>query len=233
MRGDCHCAAWQLSLIAKVLSFCLTATPLVNNTDVIAMKTFLTSAAMLIGLCCTTVAFAGISDVPSGRYELDPDHGYISFTYSHLGFSHPHVGFRKFEVDLTLDADNPNNSKLVVTIDASSIDSRSDEFNDHLNGEDFFDTKKFPTITFEATNINASGDKGTITGNLTIKGITKPVTLEVIINKAANHPMRKIPNIGLSATATVDRTDFGLDSAVPFVGSEITIHIDVELPKVN
>ena len=194
------------------------------------MKNFL---VVLAGVFYACGAVAGISDLPSGKYELDSDHGYILFSYSHLGFSRPHVSFRKFEVDLDLDAANPNNSKLEVTIDASSIDSQSDEFNDHLNGENFFDTKKFPTITFRATNIKSQGDKGTVTGDLTIKGVTKQVTLDVVINKAANHPMRKIPNIGLAATTTVDRRDFGLDEAVPFVGAEITISIDVELPKAN
>ena len=96
-------------------NFLLNCHPLAHNMDVIQMKMILKPAALLISLCFVCSALAGISDLPSGKYVLDPDHGYISFTYSHLGFSHPHVGFRKFEVDLSLDADDPNKSKLVVT----------------------------------------------------------------------------------------------------------------------
>ena len=94
-------------------------------------------------LAATFLAFAvnaqaDLSDVPSGEYGLDDHHGYISFTYSHIGFSTPHVGFRKFDANLTLDSENPENSSVEVVIDTTSIDSRVDEFNGHLRGSNFF-----------------------------------------------------------------------------------------------
>lgn len=187
-------------------------------------------AATLLGLSFT--AMAGLSDVPSGNYGLDKSHGYISYTYSHMGYSTPHVGFNSFDVELTLDSENPANSTVNVTIDATSIDSRVENFNGHLNGPNFFDTANHPTITFRSTSVEALGeDKFNVTGDLTIKGVSKPVTLDTTINKAADHPMRKIPIIGVSATATVSRSDWGLTRAVPNVGDEITIYISVELPK--
>jgi polyisoprenoid-binding protein YceI len=187
-------------------------------------------AATLLGLSFT--AMAGLSDVPSGHYGLDKSHGYISYTYSHMGYSTPHVGFNSFEVELTLDAENPANSTVNVTIDATSIDSRVENFNGHLNGPNFFDTANHPTITFKSTSVEALGeDKFNVVGDLTIKGVSKPVTLETTINKAADHPMRKIPIIGVSASAKVSRSDWGLTRAVPNVGDEITIYISVELPK--
>jgi polyisoprenoid-binding protein YceI len=186
--------------------------------------------ATLLGLALN--ASAGLSDVPSGDYDLDKSHGYITYTYSHLGYSTPHVGFRSFDVGLDLDSENSANSSIDVTIDATSIDSRVEVFNGHLNGPNFFDTANNPTITFKSTSFEAAGeDKFNIVGDLTIMGTSKSVTLDATVVKAANHPMRKTPTIGVTAEATVSRSDWGLTRAVPNVGDEITIFISVELGK--
>ena len=187
-------------------------------------------AATLLGLALN--ASAGLSDVPSGEYGLDKSHGYITFTYSHMGYSTPHVGFNSFDVDLSLDNEDVANSTVNVTIDATSINSRVENFNGHLNGANFFDTANHPTITFVSTSVEAQGDdKYAVTGDLTIKGVTKPVTLDTTILKAADHPMRKTPTIGLTAEAKVSRSEWGLTRAVPNVGDEVSIFISVELPK--
>ena len=177
-------------------------------------------------------AQADLSDVPSGEYGLDDHHAYISFTYSHIGYSTPHIGFRNFDANLTLDSENPQNSEIEVVIDTTSIDSRVDEFNGHLRGSNFFDTDNYPQATFKSTSIEGTGeDTFNVTGDLTIKDVTKSVTLEATLNKAAMHPMRKIPAVGFSAETTIMRSDFGLDRAVPAVGDEVTIYITVEMPK--
>ena len=187
-------------------------------------------AAILLGLALN--ASAGLSDVPSGNYGLDKSHGYITYTYSHMGYSTPHVGFRSFDVGLVLDNENTANNAIDVTIDATSIDSRVDAFNGHLNGPNFFDTANHPTITFKSTSFEAADeDKFSIAGDLTIKGVTKSVTLDATLVKAANHPMRKTPTIGVTAEAKVSRSEWGLTRAVPNVGDEISIFISVELPK--
>jgi polyisoprenoid-binding protein YceI len=187
-------------------------------------------AAILLGLALN--ASAGLSDVPSGNYGLDKSHGYITYTYSHMGYSTPHVGFRSFDVGLVLDNENSANSAIDVTIDATSIDSRVDVFNGHLNGPNFFDTANHPTITFKSTSFEDAGeDKFNITGDLTIKGVTKSVTLDATLVKAANHPMRKTPTIGVTAETKVSRSEWGLSRAVPNVGDEITIFISVEMTK--
>jgi len=177
-------------------------------------------------------AAAELSEMPSGKYTLDKTHAYITFSYSHLGFSNPHVGFNEFEVNLDLDSDRPEDSKLDVLIDATSIDSRVEEFDGHLKSEKYFDTANYPEITFTSTRIESTGD-GTydVTGDLTIKGVTKPVTFAATINKADMHPMRKVPTIGVSAATKVMRSDWGIDRAVPSVGNEVTIDIEVELPQ--
>jgi polyisoprenoid-binding protein YceI len=173
---------------------------------------------------------ADLSEVPSGKYTLDSSHGYITFTYNHLGFSNPRVGFNRFDTELTLDSSDPENSAVEVTIDASSIDSRVADFNDHLNGSDFFNTAEYPTITFKSTNVEATGENTfDVTGDLTILGTTKPVTLAATINKAANHPMRNVPTVGLSASAKLMRSEWGLGAYVPAVSDEVELSIEVEL----
>ena len=171
-------------------------------------------------------------DAPSGTYGLDKTHAYITLTYSHLGFSNPHVGFNDFDVALELDAEAPENSEVSVTIQAASIDSRVDEFDEHLVGERFFDVANHPTITFVSTGIEMTSDAtANITGDLTIKGITKPVVLEATLNKAAMHPMLKAPTLGLSAIASLKRSDWDLGYAVPMVSDEVQLYLTVELPK--
>ena len=171
-------------------------------------------------------------DAPSGTYGLDKTHAYITLTYSHLGFSNPHVGFNDFDVALELDAEAPENSEVSVTIQAASIDSRVDEFDEHLVGERFFDVANHPTITFVSTGIEMTSDAtANITGDLTIKGITKPVVLEATLNKAAMHPMLKAPTLGLSAIANLKRSDWDLGYAVPMVSDEVQLYLTVELPK--
>jgi polyisoprenoid-binding protein YceI len=173
---------------------------------------------------------ADLSEVPSGKYALDSSHGYITFTYNHLGFSNPRVGFNRFDTVLDLDSSNPANSVIEVTIDAASIDSRVAEFNEHLNGADFFNTAKFPTITFKSTKIEATGDNTfDVTGDLTILATTKPVTLSTTINKAGNHPLRNVPTVGVSASTKLMRSEWGLDAYIPAVSDEVELSIEVEL----
>jgi polyisoprenoid-binding protein YceI len=196
------------------------------------MRTTIRSALAAIMLALAANASADLSAVPSGDYASDPSHSYISFTYSHIGFSTPHIGFRSFSANLTLDNANPEKSSVAVNIDATSVDSRVEVFNGHLNGENFFDTANNPEITFNSTSITSTGeDTYDVVGDLTIKGVTKPVTLETTINKAANHPMRKVPTVGISGSAKLSRSDWGLDRAVPNVGDEITIYVTAEMPQ--
>ena len=189
--------------------------------------------ALLVTLAAPVAAnhHEGFS-VPSGNYALEDTHGYIVFSYSHLGFSKPHLRFDRFNVSLDADASKPAESKLSVTVDAASINSQVEAFDDHLNGADFFETEKYPEIAFVSTGMKRlEGDVFEVQGELTIKGVTKPVTLEATINKAANHPMQKKPTIGVSAKGTLLRSEWGLGKYAPAVGDEVTLDIQVELIK--
>ena len=186
-------------------------------------------AATLLGFACNAVA--DFSGVPSGEYGLDKGHGYITFSYSHFGYSNPHVSFNSFDLTMNLDNADVANSSVEVVIDATSIDSRVEAFNGHLNGPNFFDTANHPTITFNSTSVASTGESTfDIVGDLTIKGITESVTLAATLNKAANHPRRNNPIVGVDAMATVSRAAFGLTRAAPSVGDEVTIYISVEMP---
>ncbi len=196
------------------------------------MRTTIKTALGALLLAIAANASADLSAVPSGDYSSDPSHSYISFSYSHLGFSTPEIGFRTFTADLALDSANPENSSVKVNIDATSIDSRVEAFNGHLNGANFFDTENNPTITFTSTSVSSTGeDTFDVVGDLTIKDVTKPVTLKATINKAADHPMRKVPTVGLSAEGKISRSEWGLDRAVPNVGDEVSLHITAEFPQ--
>ncbi len=211
------------------------------------MKNIFTIAAIATLLACTTNTMAekaatteqaamtekaALAGVPSGEYQIDKSHAYISFTYSHLGFSTPHVGFRAFDVGLNLDNENPENSTVKVVIDTASVDSRVEDFNGHLRGGNFFDTDNFPQATFVSTAVRGNGEGSyDVAGELTIKDVTKPVNMAMKINKAAMHPMKKVPTVGVSGETKVNRSDFGMDRFVPNVGDEVTIYVTAELFK--
>jgi len=202
------------------------------------MKRFLTSAALAAALMTGIATADGhlLSEtVPSGEYKMDPMHGYVTFTYSHLGLSNPQISFRAVDASITLDADDPAKSAVNVTIEADSIDSDVPLFDEHLNSENWFDTDEYPEITFVSTSLTHDSDdhtKGTLTGNLTIKDVTKPVTLDVtMLGAVSEHLVKKRPTVGVEATTTLLRSDFGLGAYAPAVGDEITITISGEFDQ--
>ncbi|MEM6512321.1 MAG: YceI family protein [Pseudomonadota bacterium] len=186
------------------------------------------SAFAVASLLLASTSLADLSNLPSGTYKVDPRHGYLLFSYSHFGLSEPQVGFNAFEAAIDLDADDPTQSGVEVTVDVASVDSRVDVFDDHLRGEDWFDAEAHPEITFSATSITVSEGGYAISGDVTIKGITKPVTLSASIASLENHPIQRVPAIGVSATGTVNRSDFDLGAYAPAVSDEISLTIEAE-----
>ena len=173
----------------------------------------------------TDDSFAAIS----GSYEIDPKHGYIAFSYLHKGLSRPILRWGSWSSTLDWDAENPAASSVSVVIDAASVDSGVEDFNGHLQGEMMFDTANYPEITFESTEVTRNADNtGTVTGDLTIKGVTKPVTLEVTYNGSLIDERSNSYAIGFSGTANLKRSEFGIDFLVPMVGDDVTIMIETE-----
>ena len=165
----------------------------------------------------------------SGTYTLDPTHTDVLVEWTHFGFSKPSAHFGITEGKLVYDADDASKSSVEVTIPVTAIDTFVPKLDEHLKSADFFDAGKFPTATFKSTSVAAAGtNKLTVTGDLTVKGITKPVTLDVTLNGAGEHPMAKKQAIGFSATGTIKRTDFGVGAYAPNVSDEVQLRITTE-----
>jgi len=186
-------------------------------------KSLLTLAVMA---SATVSAFAAPE-----TYNLDPNHTFPSFSYSHFGLSTQLSRFNKTTGTVTLDK-AAKTGAVDVVIDMASVNTGSNLFNGHLQGEDFLDTAKYPTATFKSTKVVFEGDKpSTIDGNLTIKGITKPVTLKVTHYKNMAHPVAKKDAIGANASTTIKRSEFNAGKHAPNVGDEVTITLALEAIK--
>nr|MBX2839636.1 YceI family protein [Gammaproteobacteria bacterium] len=157
-------------------------------------------------------------------------HAYINFQYSHLGLSNPTIGFDDFSMDLNLDNADPTKSTVTVVIDTNSVIAGSPVWHDHITGGKWFDTANHGEITFTSTSIEAAGDSVyKVTGDLTIKGATKPASLMVTINNAMMHPMAGKPVIGLDAAGQVLRSEWGMGANAPHISDEVKLMITAEL----
>ena len=164
-------------------------------------------------------------------YVVDGSHTFPRFSYSHLGFSTQLSRFNKTTGKVVFDKAAKTGS-VDIEIDAKSVDTGSTLFNEHIQGEDFLDTAKFPTATFKSTKVLFKGDKpAKIQGELTIKGVTKPVVLTVTSFQAMPQPMQKKDAIGANATTTIKRSEFNAGKYAPHVGDEVRIDIAIEAIK--
>jgi polyisoprenoid-binding protein YceI len=174
------------------------------------------------------IALASHAVAAPVTYQVDPTHTYPRFSYSHFGLSTQLSSFRKTTGTVTFDA-VAKTGQADITIDMTTVNTGLADFDGHLRAEDFLDTAKYPTATFKSTRVLFDGDKASsIEGLLTIKGITKPVTLTVTSFTAMEHPMVKKPAIGANAYTVIKRTEFGAGKYAPYVGDEVRIDIAVE-----
>ena len=161
-------------------------------------------------------------------YVIDNNHSFERFSYSHMGFSTQLSRFDKTSGTIMLDA-AARTASVDVTIDLKSVSTGSELFNGHIQGPDFLDTANYPTATFKSTAVKFDGDRPvSIAGDLTIKGITKPVTLTVTAFHTGVHPMMKKNMIGADATAQIKRSDFNAGKYAPMTSDEVTLSIAVE-----
>jgi polyisoprenoid-binding protein YceI len=161
-------------------------------------------------------------------YALDSAHTYPRFSYSHFGYSTQLSRFDGTTGKVIFDKTAKTGS-VDITIDTKSVDTGNATFNEHIQGEDYLDTTKFPTATFKSTKVIFEGDKpASIEGNLTIKGVTKPVTLTITSFQNMTHPMLKKDAIGANAFTNIKRTDFNAGKYAPYVGDDVRIDIAIE-----
>jgi polyisoprenoid-binding protein YceI len=166
----------------------------------------------------------------AATYTLDPGHTQVVFTWNHFGYSNPSGQFGKVEGTLEFDAANPTRSSVQVTIPLASVNSNVPKLDEHLQSAEFFDAAKYPEATFRSTRVENGSSKGRlkVTGDLTLHGVTRPVVLDVSVNKVGEHPMRKAQAAGFDATATIKRSEFGITKYVPMVSDDIRLHITSE-----
>lgn len=192
---------------------------------------FRPALTLLATLATATLAPAAVAAPIT--YAFDTVHSRVAFHVSHLGFSHSLGQLTISPGTFVFDTDDWSKGTVTATMAADSLTFGDAKWDAHIKSADFLDAAKFPAITFTATRVTrGEGNQGTLTGDLTLHGVTKPVTLQLRLNGAGPHPMRKVPAIGFTATGTVKRSDFGVAAYVPMVGDELEVRIEVEAAQV-
>jgi polyisoprenoid-binding protein YceI len=189
-------------------------------------------AALLLG-----TSASGKLAAQMATYRFDKDHTAINFSWSHLGLSRQSARLTDVDGRIQFDPMTPELSSVDVTMKAKSIWTGIPEFDQHIKSADYFNVERFPLITFKSTAVRRLSDKtGQMMGDLTIKGITRPVALNIVWNFSGEHPLAKVnPNYldvqvaGFSATAVLRRSDWDMSLAIPLVSDEIRLSIETEL----
>jgi polyisoprenoid-binding protein YceI len=162
-------------------------------------------------------------------YTFEPGHTQGVIRWNHLGFANPTAHFNLVEGMLDFDEAAVAKASVTVTIPLAAMSTGVPDLDDDFRSPDFFDVAKFPSATFKSTKVE-KGDSGRlkVTGDLNLHGITKPVILDVTVNKVGTNPRNKLPTVGFEATAMLNRSDFGLGRYVPQVSDEIRLNITAE-----
>ena len=184
------------------------------------------------GLLAAPGAFA------ADAYSLDPGHTQVRASWNHAGYSTQSLLFRQVGGDIKIDFENPSNTSLNITIPVAGIDTGVEAFDKHLASGDFFEAENHPNATFVSTSVEKTGDATLkVTGDLTIKDITKPVTLDVVVNNSGEHPLGQFIDyykgewVGVTATGVITRSDWGLGFGAPITSDEVDLFISAELKK--
>lgn len=186
--------------------------------------------AILVRTLSTLLLLAPVS-AAADTYAIDGDHTAILFAVNHLGFSRAFGRFKDFDGEFTFDGRFGPGAKVELVIQTESVFTDASRRDQHLRSPDFFAAAEFPQITFKSTKVEPKGEKGaTITGDLTLHGVTKPVSIDVTLNKVGPNP-RGVPTAGFSGKTTLKRSDFGMKYLQGAIGDEIEIWLEVEGSK--
>ncbi|AQY50617.1 hypothetical protein PWEIH_15203 [Listeria weihenstephanensis FSL R9-0317] len=172
------------------------------------------------------------------KWNVDPAHSSIEFQVKHMMVSKVKGAFKDFSADLNLDPEDLTTASLVFTVDAASLDTRQAQRDGHLKSPDFFDVDNYPSITFKSTDITSDGDNEyKVTGDLTIREVTKPITLKVEYEGTSKDPMSGNMVAGFEGTGKFNRKDFGLnynaalETGGVLIGDEVKLNIQIEISK--
>ena len=192
-----------------------------NRITALILGAFLAVATSLPAKAAETYAF-----------DVAGAHVYAGFQISHLGFSTMHGRFDKLDGSIQYDAANPSASKVNVVIQTASVNTHHAQRDGHLKSPDFFNAGEFPEITFVSTKVTPGADGlAKVTGDLTMLGVTKSVTLDAKLINVGPHPFNKKPIAAWSARGTIKRSDFGIKYGLPVIGDEVTLLLDIEANK--
>lgn len=194
------------------------------------MKRLTFSALLLVSL--PVFAATGARAVGAEKYDIDPAHSGVVFAWNHFGFSNPSARFDQIEGSVLLDQADLARSSISVTLPLAGLDTGVAKLDAALKSPDFLDATRYPTITFKSTRVEKSGENGLrVTGDLTVHGVTRPVTLAARVNRIGIFEIPgvvKVPAAGFDATTVIKRSDFGVTNYVPAVSDEITVHITLD-----
>lgn len=182
---------------------------------------------LLLATALLTAPFAATA----APWVLDKSHAHITFSINHLGFSTTQGAFREFDAKIDFDPEDIAATNVMVTVNAASIDTFFGKRDDHIRGDDFLNVGAHPMITFQTTSVAKTGDDtADVTGDMTILGVTQPVTFAAILNKIGPSPFNPDKTVaGLSLTGEIDRTKFGIAYGAPAIGAIIPVKIDLEM----
>ena len=177
------------------------------------------------------LAVLPLKAVMAADYSIDPQHTFVSFAINHLGFSTVRGKFDRQSGSMQLDP-AAKKASVMIEIDATSIDTGYDKRDAHLQSPDFLNAVENPTITFKSTAVSWNGSVlATVTGDLTVLGVSKPVTLTVTSMKCGTNPFTKKDTCGFDATGSIKRSDFGVNYGLPAIGEVLDLQIAVEATK--
>jgi len=190
----------------------------------------LAAAAIVCGVSFGAASAQEGLDLLEGqkKFNIDPHHATILLSWNHVGLSTTYAVIREFEGTLDLDPAKVEDAKLSVSMKLGSLDTMQEKRTEDLQGERFFNVAKFPTATFESTSVKRTGDTtAEVTGDFTLMGQTKPLTLKVTYNKAAKNEEKLL--VGFDAETVINRADYGVATLAPMVGPEVTVKVSTEL----
>ncbi|GBQ88067.1 hypothetical protein AA13595_2310 [Gluconacetobacter johannae DSM 13595] len=186
-------------------------------------------AAILVAIAGQPVSAQAVTapaDVQGGSYQVEPAHTQVGFSLLHFGFTTYSGVFSNVSGTLTLDPKTPSASTLNVTIPIASVQTTSAKLDEELKGAQWFDAASFANATFTSTKVSVTGKgRATVTGTLTLHGISRPETLKVRFIGAGVNPLDKKYTVGFEATGTINRSDFGVKMYVPYVSDAVELRI--------
>jgi polyisoprenoid-binding protein YceI len=186
---------------------------------------------LIIASLLAASTFAGSALAAPITYDIDSTHSLQSYSYRHMGLSFASGRFDKTTGTITLDAAAKTGS-ADISIDVNSLNTGVAKLDEHLKSKDFLDAAKYPAITFKSGSFKFSGDTlSSVSGDLTVHGVTKPVTLTVTSFACIDHPMKKVPACAANAETTIKRSEFGVGNYVPMVADEVKLTLEVEAIK--